>query len=70
MLKEGMQGGSNALRPGHTDPGGRGVLLRRWLLLKEGLQGAVAPNGPGTPAWGDGESCLGGGWCSRRACGG
>ena len=94
-------GGSSTLRPGHISPGGWGVLPRRWLLLKEGLQGAVAPNGPGTPAiggwrvlprrWlvlkeglqgaatpngpgtlarGDGESCPGGGWCSRRACGG
>ena len=39
-------------------------------MLKEGLQGTVAPKAPGTPAWGDRESCLGGGWCSRRAYGG
>ena len=64
----GHAGGSNSLRPGHTSPGGWGVLPRWWLVLKEGLQGAVGPNGPGTPAWWDGESCLGGGWCSRRAC--
>ena len=42
----------------------------RWAveLLQGGAcgGGAAAPNGPGTPAWGDGESCPGGGWCSRR----
>ena len=26
-------------------------------MLKEGLRGVAVPNGPGTPAWGDGESC-------------
>ena len=39
-------------------------------MLKEGLQGAAAPNGPGTLARGDGESCPSGDRCSRRACGG
>ena len=39
-------------------------------MLKEGLQGTAAPNGPGTPNWGDGESNLVGGWCSRGACAG
>ena len=38
-------------------------------MLKD-VQGVAVPNGPGTPGWGDVESCQGGGWCSRRACGG
>ena len=50
--------------------GGRGVLPRRWWVLKKGLRGAAIPNGPGTRAWGDAEACPGGGRCSRRACGG
>ena len=35
-------------------------------MLKESLRGVAVSNGPGTPAWGDGESCPGGGWCSRK----
>ena len=30
-------------RPGHTSVGGRGVLPRRWSVLREGLRGAAAP---------------------------
>ena len=66
----GPVGGSSSQWPGHFNPGGRGVLPRLWLVLNEGLWGVAVPNGPGTPAWGDGESCRGGGQCSRRACGG
>ena len=36
-------------------------------MLQECLRGAAVPNSPGIPAWGDGESCPGGGRCSRRA---
>ena len=61
--------GTSSQRPGHTSQAGRGVLRRRWPVLKEGLRGTIVPNGPGTPARGDGESCLGGGQCSRKACG-
>ena len=42
----------------------------RWSVLKEGLRGVAVPNGSGTPASGDGESCPGGDRCSRSACGG
>ena len=93
-------GGEQLPRPGHTHLGGRGVLFRRWSVLKECLREAAAPKaranqswgtgspvqavvgaqggptggsssqGPGTPVLGDGESCSGGGRCSRRACGG
>ena len=64
----GPAGGSSSQRRGHTSRGGWGVLSRRWLVLKEGMRGEVAPNGAGTPAWGEAGSCLGGDWCSRRAC--
>ena len=64
----GPAGGSSSLRPGHTSLRGRGVPPRPWSVLKEGLRGVVVPNSPDTPAWGDGESCPGGGRCSRRAC--
>ena len=57
-------GGSRSQRPGLTSRGGRGVLPRRWSVLKECLRGIAVPNGPGSPASGDGESCLGGGRCS------
>ena len=63
-------GGSSSQWPGHFNPGGRRVLPWWWSVLKEGLWGVAVPNGPGTPARGDGESCRGGGRCSRRACGG
>ena len=46
-----MREGSSQ-RPGHTSMGGKGVLPRRWSVLKEGLWGAAAPNDPGTPALG------------------
>ena len=51
-----------------TSLGGRGVLPKGWVLLKEGVWGALAPNGFATTL-GDGECCLGGGRCSRSACG-
>ena len=35
-------------KPGLTSLGGQGVVLRRRLLLKEGLRGMSAPNGPGS----------------------
>ena len=93
-------GGQQSPRPGHTSLGGRGVLPRRWSVLKEdfrgqqsprpwahqpggtgspalvvvGAQGGPAggssPQGRSTPAWGEVESCLGGGRCLRRASGG
>ena len=50
-------GGQRSPRPGHTSPGGRGVLPKRWSLLKEGLRGAAVPKarahqpgGMGSPA--------------------
>ena len=42
-------GGSSSLWLGPTNLGGRGVLPRRWSVLKEGFWGATAPFGPGTP---------------------
>ena len=45
-----LAGSSNCLGHGHSNLGGRGFLRRRWWVLKEGLCGATAPNGPGTPA--------------------
>ena len=33
-----------------TSSGGRGVLPKQWLVLKEGLLGVAVPNGPGTTA--------------------
>ena len=48
MLNEGLRGA--AAPPGLTSLGGRGVLRRRWSLLKEGLRGVAVPNGPGTQA--------------------
>ena len=62
--------GNSSQRPRHTSLGGRGTLPWWWSVLKDGLPGTVAPNGPGTPAWGDGESFPGGDRYSRRACGG
>ena len=53
-----------------TSLGGRGVLLRWWSVLKEGLRGVAVPNGPGTTASGDGSSCPSGGRCPRSASGG
>ena len=50
----GLAGGSSP-QPGLTGLGGRGVLPRRWSVLKERMRGAVAPNSPGAPAWGDRE---------------
>ena len=45
--------------------------LAQVLVGAQGGPAAVAtPNGPGTPAWRDGESCPGGGRCCRRASGG
>ena len=43
-------GGSSSQQPGHTGLGGWGVLPKRWLVLKEGLRGIAAPNGPSTTA--------------------
>ena len=62
--------GSSSQWPVHTSLEGRGVLPRRWPVLKEGLLGALAPNSPGTLAWGDRESHPGCVRCSRGACGG
>ena len=70
----GAQGGparcSSSQCPRQTSLGRRGVLPRRCSVSKEGLRGAAAPNGPGTLAWRDGQSCLGGGRCFSTACGG
>ena len=66
----GPVGDSCSQRPGLTSLGGQGVLPRLMSVLKEGLRGVSVPYGPGSPTWGDGESCPGGGHCSRRACGG
>ena len=44
-------------------PGGRGFLPRRRSVRMKGLRGIAVPNSPGSQAWGDGESCRGGGRC-------
>ena len=67
MLKRGLRGQQLLAARAHT-PGGTGVPPRRRSVLKEGMRGAAAPNGPNTPASWGGESCPGGGRCSRRAC--
>ena len=61
---EGPARGSSSQRPGLTSLRGRGVLPRRRSVLMKGLRGAAVPNGPGSPARGDGGSSLGGGRCS------
>ena len=45
----GPAGDSSSQRPGLTSLEGRGVLPRRWSVLKEGMQGVAVPNGPGSP---------------------
>ena len=74
LVAVGAHGGpacaGSSQRPGLTSLRGQGVLPKRRSVLMEGLWGTAIFNGPGLPAWGDGESCPGGGWCSRRACGG
>ena len=62
--------GSNSKRPGLISLGGWGVLPRRMSVLKEGPRGLALPKDPGSRAWWDQEYCLGGGRCSRKACGG
>ena len=62
-------GGSSSQRLRHTSLGGRGVLPRWWSVLKEELWGEQLLKCSGSPAWGDGESCLGGSRYSNRACG-
>ena len=56
--QRGPAGGSSSQRPGHISPRGRGTLSRRWSVPTGGLRGAVAPNAPGSPAWGDEEPCT------------
>ena len=68
--QQGPAGVSGYQWPGNTSLGGRGVVPRRWSMLKEGLPEVAVFSGPGTLASGDGEPSLGGGRCSRRACGG
>ena len=51
--QEGRVGDSSSQRPGLTILRGRGVLPRWRLVLKEGVRGIAAPNGLGSPAWGD-----------------
>ena len=55
-------GDCSSQRPRLTNLRGRGVLPRRQSLLRGGLGGMAAPNGPGSPASGGGESRPGGGW--------
>ena len=47
-------GDNSSQRPGHTNLGGRGVLPRRWPVLKEALWGALASTsllgGTGNPS--------------------
>ena len=47
------------VEPGTTAKGGRGVLPRGWSEFPAGPAGK---DKRGPPAWGDGESCPGGGW--------
>ena len=42
-MLQGACGGQQSPRPGHTSLGGRGVLPKRWSLLKEGLRGVAVP---------------------------
>ena len=68
--QEGPAGGSGCQRPWNTSLAGRGALPGQWSGLKEGLRGVAFFTGPGTLAFGDVESCPGGGRCSKMACGG
>ena len=45
----GRAGATSSLWPGHTSPGGRGVLSKQGSVLKEGLRAAAARYGLGTP---------------------
>ena len=63
----GSAGGSSSQRPVHTSLGGWGVMPKRWMVLKEGLQGAASRNGPGTTTSRNVTSCPRGSRCSSRA---
>ena len=60
--------GRQSPRPGHTTLGGMGSPAQAVVGGEGGPVWDNSPLGPGTPNWGDGESCPSGGRCSRRAC--
>ena len=68
MLKEGLRGAAVPKAQAHH-PQGTGCPAQVVVGAQGGRVGGSSPQGPGTPAWGDGESYPGGGRCSRRACG-
>ena len=66
----GPAGGGPVPKAQAHHPGGTGNPAQAVVGVQGGPAGGSSPQGPGTPAWGDGESCPGGGWCSGRARGG
>ena len=69
VLKEGRRGAAVPKAEAHQ-PRGTGSPSQAVVGAQGGPAGGSSPQGPSTPAWGDGESQPGGGRCSRRACGG
>ena len=59
----GRAGDGSSQWPGIAILKGREVLPRPWSVLKECLRWVAIPNGPGSSAWGDGESYPGGCRC-------
>ena len=60
--------GSRPQGPGTPTLGGPEVPPRRWSVRKEGHWGAAFSKARAHQPWGDGESCPGGGRCSRWVC--
>ena len=69
MLKEGVHGQQLPTARAYK-PRGTGSAAHAVVGAQGSLRGVAVPNGSGTPASGDGESCPGGDRCSRSACGG
>ena len=69
VLKEGLRGAAVPKARAHQ-PGGTGSPAQVVVGAQRGPTRGSSPQGPGTPARGDGDSCPGGGQCSKRACGG
>ena len=67
MLKEGLRGAAVPKARAHK-PRGMGSPARVMVSAQGGPTGGSSPEGPCTPALGDGKSCSGGGPCSKRAC--
>ena len=67
---EGPRGTAVPKGPGALTGGGHGLLPRWWSVPMKRLWPMVAPIRRRPISWGDGKSCLGGGRCLWRACGG